>query len=207
MQRRDMQRRDFFKAAGAGAAVAAATPLMSTSTSHATPAPLRALPMGADHYRALVPELFVPSPTPPEHSEAIVIGSGFGASATALRLAQSGTQITILERGLRWPHDPQREIHTSDMLADGRGVFRRNIVHQPHRTPRGVRLLQRRPRCHRLPTHLGLARRCSRRWFHHLHRRDDRAPSADSSTQSSATPSTTTRWRPPGTPKCARCCV
>ena len=125
MQRRDMQRRDFFKAAGAGAAVAAATPLISTSTSHATPAPLRALPMGADHYRALVPELFAPSPTPPEHSEAIVIGSGFGASATALRLAQSGTQITILERGLRWPHDPQREIHTSDMLADGRGVFRR----------------------------------------------------------------------------------
>ncbi|MES9517926.1 GMC oxidoreductase [Rhodococcus erythropolis] len=120
-----MQRRDFFKAAGMGAAVAAATPLMSTSISHAAPAPLRELPMGADHYRALVPELFAPSPTPPEHSEAIVVGSGFGASATALRLAQSGTQVTILERGLRWPHDPQREIHTSDMLADGRGVFRR----------------------------------------------------------------------------------
>ncbi len=120
-----MQRRDFFKAAGMGAAVAAATPLMSTSISHAAPAPLRELPMGADHYRALVPELFAPSPTPPEHSEAIVAGSGFGASATALRLAQSGTQVTILERGLRWPHDPQREIHTSDMLADGRGVFRR----------------------------------------------------------------------------------
>lgn len=120
-----MQRRDFFKAAGMGAAVAAATPLMSTSISHAAPAPLRELPMGADHYRALVPELFTPSPTPPDHSEAIVVGSGFGASATALRLAQSGTQVTILERGLRWPHDPQREIHTSDMLADGRGVFRR----------------------------------------------------------------------------------
>lgn len=120
-----MQRRDFFKAAGMGAAVAAATPLMSTSISHAAPAPLRELPMGADHYRALVPELFAPSLTPPEHSEAIVVGSGFGASATALRLAQSGTQVTILERGLRWPHDPQREIHTSDMLADGRGVFRR----------------------------------------------------------------------------------
>lgn len=120
-----MQRRDFFKAAGMGAAVAAATPLMSTSISHAAPTPLRELPMGADHYRALVPELFAPSPTPPEHSEAIVVGSGFGASATALRLALSGTQVTILERGLRWPHDPQREIHTSDMLADGRGVFRR----------------------------------------------------------------------------------
>ena len=120
-----MQRRDSSNAAGMGAAVAAATPHMSTSNSHAAPAPLRELPMGADHYRALVPELFAPSPTPPEHSEAIVVGSGFGASATALRLAQSGTQVTILERGLRWPHDPQREIHTSDMLADGRGVFRR----------------------------------------------------------------------------------
>ena len=89
------------------------------------------------------------------------------------------------------------------MLADGRGSLPANIVHQPHRTPRGVRLLQRRPRCHRLPTHLGLARRCSRRWFHHLHRRDDRAPSADSSTQSSATPSTTTRWASTWVPQSA----
>lgn len=119
-----MQRRDFVKAAGL-AAVAAATPMVSTSIAGAAPAPLRALPMGADHYRALVPELFEPSPIPREHSEAIVIGSGFGASAAALRLAESGTQVTVLERGLRWPHDPQREIHTSDLLADGRGVYRR----------------------------------------------------------------------------------
>lgn len=118
-----MQRRSFLKAAGVGAAVAATTTVTSTAVSHATPR--HTLPMGMDHYRNLVPELFDPSPVPQQHSEAIVIGSGFGASATALRLAQSGTQVTVLERGLRWPHDPYREIHTSDLLADGRGVFRR----------------------------------------------------------------------------------
>ncbi|MCJ0906292.1 GMC oxidoreductase [Rhodococcus sp. ARC_M6] len=119
-----MQRRNFLKAAGAGATVAATT-LTSTAVGHAAPSPQHALPMGSDHYRNLVPELFVPSPPAPAHSEAIVIGSGFGASATALRLAQNGTAVTVLERGLRWPRDPFREIHTSDLLADGRGVFRR----------------------------------------------------------------------------------
>ncbi|MDZ7913450.1 MAG: GMC oxidoreductase [Rhodococcus sp. (in: high G+C Gram-positive bacteria)] len=118
-----MQRRDFLRTAGIGAAVAAVAPLASTPTVHAAPA--RELPMGNSYYRRLVPELFVPSPIPAQHTEAIVIGSGFGASATALRLAQSGTQVTILERGLRWPRDPQREIHTSDALADGRGLFHR----------------------------------------------------------------------------------
>ncbi|MGC0364125.1 cholesterol oxidase [Rhodococcus sp. 27YEA15] len=120
-----MQRRHFLKAAGVGVVAAGAAPVLSTVPSAAAPAPQRTLPVGVDHYRSLVPELFEPSPVPRAHSEAIVIGSGFGASATALRLAESGTQVTILERGLRWPHDPQREIHTSDMLADGRGVYRR----------------------------------------------------------------------------------
>ncbi|OYD70284.1 GMC oxidoreductase [Rhodococcus sp. OK302] len=120
-----MQRRNFLKAAGVGVAVTATTTLTSTAVGHAAPSPRHALPMGADHYRNLVPELFVPSPPAPAHSEAIVIGSGFGASATALRLAQNGTAVTVLERGLRWPRDPLREIHTSDLLADGRGVFRR----------------------------------------------------------------------------------
>lgn len=206
MQRRDMQRRDFFKAAGARAAVAAATPLMSTSTSHATPAPLRALPMGADHYRALVPELFAPSPTPPEHSEAIVIGSGFGASATALRLAQSGTQVTILERGLRWPHDPQREIHTSDMLADGRGVFRRtsftNLTGLPVACDYFSGVLDATDY-----QHISVWRGAAVGGGSIIFTGVMIAPERRFFDAVFGNSSTTTKWRPPGTPKCARCCV
>lgn len=32
----------------------------------------------------------------------IVIGTGFGGSATALRLAKQGVQVTMIERGMRW---------------------------------------------------------------------------------------------------------
>ncbi|MFC7423911.1 GMC oxidoreductase [Nocardia tengchongensis] len=76
-------------------------------------------------FEAWVPEIFAPLPDPPEHSEAIVIGSGFGAAVTALRLAEAGVQNTVLERGSRWPNDPWREIFTGDDLPDGRGFWHR----------------------------------------------------------------------------------
>ena len=37
-----------------------------------------------------------------EHIPAIVIGSGFGGSVAALRLAEAGVQTVLLERGKRW---------------------------------------------------------------------------------------------------------
>ncbi|MEP9416145.1 GMC oxidoreductase [Gordonia sp. VNQ95] len=79
-------------------------------------------------YERLVPEIFRPVPAPPQHSEAIVIGSGFGGAVSALRLAEAGIATTVLERGSRWPHDPWREIfgfdgrmlwHAQRSLADG----------------------------------------------------------------------------------------
>ena len=76
-------------------------------------------------FRSWVPEIFAPLPDPPEHSEALVIGSGFGGAVGALRLAQAGTQTTVLERGSRWPNDPWREIFTGDDLPDGRGFWHR----------------------------------------------------------------------------------
>lgn len=76
-------------------------------------------------YRSWVPEIFAPQPDPPDHSEVIVIGSGFGGAVTALRLAQAGTSTTILERGSRWPNDPWREIFTNDEAPDGRGFWHR----------------------------------------------------------------------------------
>jgi len=77
-------------------------------------------------YGNLVPELYASVPRPPAHTTAIVIGSGFGAAVSALRLAQAGVNVTILERGFQWPKDPQRDIFTQDTLPDGRGFWFRN---------------------------------------------------------------------------------
>ncbi|MCX0270092.1 GMC oxidoreductase [Nocardia zapadnayensis] len=80
-------------------------------------------PIWHELFAQWVPEIFGPVPAPPEHTEAIVIGSGFGAAVSALRLAEAGVPTTVLERGSRWPNDPWREIFTGDDLPDGRGFW------------------------------------------------------------------------------------
>ncbi|GAA5047708.1 GMC oxidoreductase [Nocardia callitridis] len=113
-----MRRRTFFKAAGTAAMLGAAGTELSG-------VPAGADPMWASLFRDWVPEIFAPLADPPEHTEAIVIGSGFGAAVTALRLAEAGVTNTVLERGSRWPNDPWREIFTGDDLPDGRGFWHR----------------------------------------------------------------------------------
>ena len=41
--------------------------------------------------------------TRPEHLEVVVVGSGFGGSVSAYRLAQAGRQVCVLERGRAYP--------------------------------------------------------------------------------------------------------
>ncbi|MGV9332587.1 GMC oxidoreductase [Nocardia sp. NPDC003726] len=113
-----MRRRALFKAAGTAALLGAVGTMTGTAAASANP-------MWEALFRAWVPEIFAPIPDPPEHSPAIVIGSGFGAAVSALRLAEAGIATTVLERGSRWPNDPWREIFTGDDLPDGRGFWHR----------------------------------------------------------------------------------
>ena len=105
-----MDRRTFMKLSAATAAgVAVPSTVASVTAGQAAGAP-----PAYGRYERLVPEIFRPVAAPPQHSEAIVIGSGFGGAVSALRLAEAGIQTTVLERGSRWPHDPRREVFGSD---------------------------------------------------------------------------------------------
>ncbi|MFI9505720.1 GMC oxidoreductase [Nocardia sp. NPDC052566] len=123
-----MRRRAFFKAAGAAALFGAAGTALTARPAHADL-------LWDALFRAWVPEIFAPLPDPPEHSPAIVIGSGFGAAVTALRLAEAGIQNSVLERGSRWPNDPWRETFTGDDLPDGRGFWHRTTFTGVNKVP------------------------------------------------------------------------
>jgi cholesterol oxidase len=42
-------------------------------------------------------------PTREERRRVVILGSGFGGAVSALRLAQAGVSVTMIERGRRWP--------------------------------------------------------------------------------------------------------
>src|SRR5215469_6663762 len=46
-----------------------------------------------------------PVPSPAEHADVVVVGSGFGGSVSAYRLAQAGLSVVLLERGNAYPPD------------------------------------------------------------------------------------------------------
>lgn len=138
-----MDRRGFVRGAGVTAAAlglggttfGGAT--LAAGTAHADPGSVPTPDTSAKIalYRQLVPEIFAPLPDAPEHTEAIVIGSGFGAAITALRLARAGVQVSMLERGSRWPNDPWREIFVADTVPDGRGFWHRSYFTGMTRIP------------------------------------------------------------------------
>lgn len=44
-------------------------------------------------------------PRRPDHYDVVVVGSGFGGSATALRLVEKGYRVVVVEAGRRWADD------------------------------------------------------------------------------------------------------
>jgi cholesterol oxidase len=90
-------RRDFLRGAGAAA--------VGTAIPHAGRAASSNIPLTRSSQRV------------------VIVGSGFGGGVTALRLAQAGVPVLVLERGIWWPTGPNAETFPHASTPDKRDLF------------------------------------------------------------------------------------
>ncbi len=65
-------------------------------------------------------------PPASEHRNAIIIGSGFGGSVAAFRLAKAGIPVTLFEKGKRWDAKPNAKVFSPYLYPDGRSTWLNN---------------------------------------------------------------------------------
>src|SRR5262249_7952738 len=58
-----------------------------------------------------------------EPVDAVVIGTGYGGSVAALRLAEARVHTVVLERGIRWPITSEQNTFATFEHPDGRAAW------------------------------------------------------------------------------------
>ncbi len=65
------------------------------------------------------------------HTNALIIGSGFGGAVAALRLAKAGISVIMLERGRRWPVTSTGDTFSKTFPADKRAMWLAETTNLP----------------------------------------------------------------------------